>query len=316
MAHAHTHGVVHRDLKPDNLMLTEYADGRPWLKILDFGIARHLVGEKIQLTPTGAELGTPHYMSPEQARGESTVDARADVYALGAILYEALSGQRVHPGTSYNEILFQVITQAHEPLADVLPGCPSGLSSVVERCLAKDPAERPAHAGELLSLLEQLQPSAPAELRPSHSAVMSVSPRARARWQRWLWPLTGIGLGVLVLAVGRREAEAPPISSVVAPCSATESRTAEVGQLASSAAPALQAQPPALVAPEPRSLDTSNTTAQRTPARRARTRPSRAASAPAQPGSSAAATPPRVAPSPSQAGPDLPFATTNPYERP
>jgi serine/threonine-protein kinase len=308
---------VHRDLKPDNLMLTEYADGRPWLKILDFGVARQLAGERIQLTPTGAELGTPHYMSPEQARGETTVDARADVYALGAILYEALSGQHVHAGTSYNEILFQVITQPHVPIAEVLPGCPSGLSLVVERCLAKEPAERPAHAGELLSLFEQLQPSM-LDSQTSHPAVTGVSARDRARWQRWLWPTSSIGLAVLLLAWGRRGAEAPPTSTVVAPCSALQTPSAEAAELAPIAAPVAEA----TIAAAARALEASSTPTpstpptgpaeSSTPARRPRTRrpPSPTVPSPAAPA------PPRsAAPNPSPSGPDLPFATTNPYER-
>jgi len=330
MAHAHAQGVVHRDLKPDNLMLTEYADGRPWLKILDFGVARQLEGERIQLTPTGAELGTPHYMSPEQARGESMVDARADVYALGAILYEALSGQHVHAGASYNEVLFQVITQPHVPIAEVLPGCPSRLSTLVERCLGKDPAERPCHAGDLLSLLEQLQLSAP-EVQLSHSAV--VSGGARARWRRWSWPTLSIGLAVLLLALGRRGVEAPRTSTVIAPCSALDRQSSAAGLLASAAAPAPAPEPPALTDPAARTdlALPHGTASQSTPARRPRSRTSRVppsaapsspvpssavSPSPVQASSGAAAPPPAAAPRLNPSGPDLPFATTNPYERP
>lgn len=149
MAHVHAQGIVHRDLKPENVMLRENSDGRPWIKILDFGIARAPEDEGVQLTRSGAELGTAHYMSPEQARGERDIGPASDVYALGAIAYEALTGQKVHPGHSYNEVIFQLLTQPHRPLDEALPDCPAALCEIVERCLEKRPARRYADAAEL-----------------------------------------------------------------------------------------------------------------------------------------------------------------------
>jgi serine/threonine protein kinase len=318
MAHAHAHGVVHRDLKPDNLMLTQYADGRPWLKILDFGVARQLESETLQLTPTGAGLGTAHYMSPEQARGESTVDARADVYALGAILYEALSGQRVHAGSSYNEILFQVITQSHVPLAEVLPDCPSSLSHLVEHCLRKDLEERPSDAGALLSLLEQVQLeplAAPSEPSPSHSSPGLLW----GRWGRGSWPLIAVGLAVLVLALGSmrvklalsnpgRELGSPLSVAAAAPCPTTQSTASGAAPLDSGAKPPVVRESLATMgapAPPPRA-------ALRRPAPHASRPPSRT-------GQASSAAPVQRAAVAADAKPvdaDLPFATINPYERP
>jgi serine/threonine-protein kinase len=157
MAHAHERGVVHRDLKPDNLMLVIRSDGKRWIKILDFGVARWTEDVQMPLTPTGAELGTAHYMSPEQARGARNVDARSDIYSLGAIFYEMIAGCRVHRGDSYNEVLFQLLTQPHRPLREVLPSCPTAVDGLVERCLRAAADERFCNAGELFDALSQLE---------------------------------------------------------------------------------------------------------------------------------------------------------------
>ena len=200
MAYVHRQHVVHRDLKPSNLMLIERSDGRPWLKILDFGIARALQEMDGHLTPSGAELGTAHYMSPEQARGTKDVDPRSDVYALGAILYEALTGARVHPGDSYNAIIFHLLTQPHRPLKELLPTCHEDLHAIVERCLEKDPQRRYADAGELADELVGL-----GRQTVDTSSAHGSAPRARravaARLLRRVsWLASGAVLGAVVTA--------------------------------------------------------------------------------------------------------------------
>jgi serine/threonine-protein kinase len=142
LGHAHAAGIVHRDLKPENVMLAEHADGTPLVKILDFGVARLCDGNEATITSTGAALGTAAYMAPEQARGDRDVDQRVDVYALGVIVYEALSGTRPFDGTSYNETLFQILTKPHVALHALRRDLPAEVCAVVERALSKERTQR------------------------------------------------------------------------------------------------------------------------------------------------------------------------------
>lgn len=150
---AHGRGVIHRDLKPENLFLCERADGTDLVKILDFGIAKLRDPGGGATTRTGATMGTPYYMSIEQARGAKDVDHRTDVYALGVILYELLSGCKPHPGESYNEIMFHILSKPVVPLDSLRPGLPTGLSEIVHRVIASEPGHRPSSAAELARML-------------------------------------------------------------------------------------------------------------------------------------------------------------------
>jgi serine/threonine-protein kinase len=143
LAVAHAAGIVHRDLKPDNLFLVERPDGAELLKIVDFGIAK-LLNQTApgDMTQSGAVLGTPYYMAPEQARGERAVDQRVDVHALGLIAYELLCGRKPHPGDSYNAILAHILTEPVVPLSELRPGLPQELAAVIERAMAFEPAAR------------------------------------------------------------------------------------------------------------------------------------------------------------------------------
>jgi len=150
MEAAHQAGIIHRDLKPQNLFICRRADGTDLVKVLDFGVAKLQSHEgHTTITGAGTVLGTPLYMSPEQARGDERVDHRTDVYALGAILYEMLSGQRPHPGDSPNAVLFHIFTQAPVPLDTVQPGLLAALRDLVESALSFDPAARPGSARQL-----------------------------------------------------------------------------------------------------------------------------------------------------------------------
>jgi tetratricopeptide (TPR) repeat protein len=152
LAAAHGAGIVHRDIKPANVVVTE--DGVA--KIVDFGIAR--VGEA-HLTQTGATLGTTGYMSPEQTRGEE-VDGRADIWALGVVLYEALTGVRPFRGDYDQAVIYSILNEDPEPVRSVNPDVSSDMESVINRCLQKDPAERYQDAEELLADLEAVQKGA------------------------------------------------------------------------------------------------------------------------------------------------------------
>ena len=139
IAEAHAHGIVHRDLKPANLFVTRGLDGAPLVKVLDFGIAK-LTTHTRQLTHDDVVLGTPVYMSPEQLRSARDVDARADQWALGVILYQAVSGRLPFSGPNVAEVAARIARDAPAPLdsARVDPA----FAAVVMRSLAKDPAQR------------------------------------------------------------------------------------------------------------------------------------------------------------------------------
>jgi serine/threonine-protein kinase len=146
MAAVHALGLVHRDLKPANIHVTRQGV----VKIMDFGLVRV---EDSQMTATGMIMGSPSYMSPEQIKGERA-DARADVFSLGAVFYELLSGRKAFAGKGVTQIMMNVLGSEPAPLADVAPQVPDALARVVERCLRKDPPLRYQSAGELWAALE------------------------------------------------------------------------------------------------------------------------------------------------------------------
>ncbi len=153
LAHAHSRGVVHRDIKPDNVMLT----GRHAL-VTDFGVAK-AVSEatgRQTMTTAGVALGTPAYMAPEQATADPHVDHRADLYALGAMGYELLTGRPPFTGITPQQVLAAHVTQAADPVTAHRPSVSPVLSDVIMKCLAKRPADRWQSADELLAQLEPL----------------------------------------------------------------------------------------------------------------------------------------------------------------
>ena len=148
---AHEAGIVHRDIKPANIFLTAESDGSKRVKLLDFGIARQMGGERATLT--GTTLGTPIYMSPEQAMRPEEVHVGADVWSVGVILYELLTGARPFTANSPTALLVKTVSEPHVPVSELAPNVPQALVSVVERCLLKDEGERYTDAGALLSAL-------------------------------------------------------------------------------------------------------------------------------------------------------------------
>jgi serine/threonine-protein kinase len=157
VAELHALGVVHRDLKPANLFI-EDADGARQLKVLDFGVSKNQMLEGGVLTSTNHMLGTPHYMSPEQIRDSKGVDARSDVWSLGVVLYELVTGKRPFDvGDRGVGELFAMVLYLDPPSASRGGALPAGLSAVIERCLRRDANERFAGA---LALAEALRPFA------------------------------------------------------------------------------------------------------------------------------------------------------------
>ncbi len=158
VAAAHALGVVHRDLKPQNVFVTCGAEGAELVKVLDFGISK-VVGGLSVMTRSNASLGTPGYMAPEQIEGRSaSADARADIFSLGAILYQLLAGRPPFVELSIPALLHRVVHGEPPPLRALAPELPPSLVAVVERALRKQPAERFASVEELLAALAAAAP--------------------------------------------------------------------------------------------------------------------------------------------------------------
>lgn len=142
---AHEKGIMHRDIKPENIFLSRRPNADPIAKILDFGVSKGLAGgpeEPLDLTRTGMVMGTPYYMSPEQARGERNLDVRVDVYACGVMLYECLTGRRPFVAPNYNALLLQILTESPRPARDHRPDLPPAFESIMRRAMARSRDER------------------------------------------------------------------------------------------------------------------------------------------------------------------------------
>jgi eukaryotic-like serine/threonine-protein kinase len=199
VAAAHQHGIVHRDLKPGNVMVT--ADGR--VKVLDFGLARQDAGpaeasaaaKTIANSEAGLVVGTSSYMSPEQARGQP-VDARSDIFSLGVVFHEMLTGRRPFPGGTPTEVLSSIIKDTPPEASAIRAGIPRELTRLVRRCLVKDPARRIQSAADIRNELEELK-------REMDSGDLVAEPRPApvdgARTRRAWW---ATGAAVVILGLG------------------------------------------------------------------------------------------------------------------
>ncbi|MEO7987864.1 MAG: serine/threonine-protein kinase, partial [Gemmatimonadales bacterium] len=186
LQYAHDHGVIHRDIKPENLLLTK--DGNTL--VADFGIARALgVGEEgagEQLTQTGMSVGTPAYMSPEQAAGDRALDARTDVYSLGSVIFEMLSGEQPYTGPTMQAVLMKRLTEPVPSIRRVRPTVPEAVDQAVMKSLASVPADRFATAAGLAAALDQAllaaASGATVAVAPEHSAALRTGvPKSRRR---------------------------------------------------------------------------------------------------------------------------------------
>src|SRR5215468_4768160 len=204
---AHGEGVIHRDLKPQNIMLD--ANGRAY--VMDFGIARsaYLPG----MTQTGALVGTPEYMSPEQARGEQ-LDERSDLFSLGVIFYELLTGQSPYPADAPLATLWKRLQEKPKPPMEVDPEVPKALSDIVMKALEIEPENRWANAGEIAQQLELW-------LGPSAGTSVIVVPAAHSK-PYWKWISAGLAAALVIAGVAFRlmnpkpKAAHPPVSVLVA----------------------------------------------------------------------------------------------------
>lgn len=158
LAYAHRQGVVHRDVKPSNLLLTPEGS----VKISDFGIAK-ITGETSDLTRSGSVVGSPHYLSPEQIRGEA-LDGRTDIFSLGVVLYELLSGRRPFEGDTLTTLVYQILHRPHPALVERRPNPIAGIEEILDRMLAKGREERYQEASQVAAALAELIGRLPREL--------------------------------------------------------------------------------------------------------------------------------------------------------
>lgn len=215
LGYAHEQGVVHRDVKPSNLRIED--GGR--VKIMDFGIAA-LLGDATRLTQSGTVVGTAAYMAPEQIRG-ATVGPRADLYSFGAVAYELSAGRPPYRAESLPALLYSLLHDEPEPLAAAAPECPPALAALVERCLARDPAERPEGFGEVIAGLEAVAAGDGASHGASGGKPLGIGRRGRgaapapgaARRRRWALAAAAAIVATAAIALwltpGTREAPAP-----------------------------------------------------------------------------------------------------------
>jgi serine/threonine-protein kinase len=261
LAEAHARGVVHRDIKPSNLFLTARPDGTPLIKVLDFGISKTPAGTA-PLTQTDMVMGTPGYMSPEQMKAARDVDARSDIWSLGIVLYECLSGRSPFQAEAFSAVVLKAATEPPPPLDLRLP---RGLQDVVLRCLEKDRAARFASMAALAAALAPFAgdpraaalvvdrtrlmlggppaaPPAPAD-RSDTATTLQGSAQVRTATRRFRYTLAGVVslasvIGIVIAAVmssPRGGAGAPgpastlappPVASAVPPADAGDGRTA------------------------------------------------------------------------------------------
>ena len=221
LAEAHARGIVHRDLKPANLFLTARPDGAPLVKLLDFGVSK-ILGEgtgDVALTQTTMILGSALYMSPEQMRSAKDVDHRTDIYALGVCLFEMIGGKPPYVADSFPELCAMIYTAPPTPLWELRPEVPEGLVDVIERCLARKPADRYPSVAELVQALapygrEETRAAAAAILR-LHAPGLTLPPPAKpsAGKGRRTGRVRGDGAGARRVPAGkgseRRRSRAP-----------------------------------------------------------------------------------------------------------
>ena len=203
--YAHRHGVIHRDIKPENILLH---DGRPM--VADFGIALAVsAAAGGRMTETGMSLGTPHYMSPEQATAEKEISGRSDIYSLASVLYEMLTGQPPHVGGSAQQIIMKIIAEEAQPVTSLRKSVPPNVAEAVGKALERLPADRFSSAAEFAQALKD--PRFTVGAVPAGARAGS-APLAGAWWRDWRpWGLA-VGLAVAGLVIGMLlpAAKAPP----------------------------------------------------------------------------------------------------------
>jgi eukaryotic-like serine/threonine-protein kinase len=265
---AHAAGIVHRDLKPDNVFLCRRDDEPAFVKLVDFGISKLQGAAGVDtLTHGGAVLGTAFYMSPEQAQSFPDIDGRTDLFSVGAMLYEMLTGEPPQSAPSYEAVLIAICTRDAPDVRDKAPSVPEGVARVIARALQRERSERYATAGDMLGALGQAHSAADAP--PSNEGELD-SPARRV--QRYRGPALALGAAFSGLAVaayvatrgGDSERVPPPPLPRAEPAAAPERAPAparsapepppptahELVPLAPPKAPTRSAAPPRLTPPE------------------------------------------------------------------
>jgi serine/threonine-protein kinase len=272
---AHAAGVVHRDLKPDNVFLC--AGGG--VRILDFGVAK-LKGqdaatkETHRLTETGAMIGTPQYMSPEQAFGESDVDLRADLWAVGAVLYECIAGAPPASGTNLGQILKKLAKGEITPLRERVPTAPPEVTAIVDRLLAIERESRPQSAKEVIDAIDAVKDAPATKLAVEQRDTAPPSTRTTVGARRGGRGIVTVAVAALAMAaiaaVGWRTfarpavpvatPEPPPtITPVTATATVSAMPTVSATATASSAAVATAKRPPPRPPPSAKPADSVTT---------------------------------------------------------
>ncbi|MBI5532807.1 MAG: serine/threonine protein kinase [Deltaproteobacteria bacterium] len=294
LAEAHARGIVHRDLKPENLFRVVQADGWRSIKLLDFGIAKvrdMMVAQAIDDTdqPKLAveNMGTPSYMSPEQLKSPMDVDHRTDIWSLGAVLFELITGTRPFVAVDFPTLVYEIRYAKHGSIKELRPSVPPGLQAVIDRCLAKSPAERYQNAAELALALLPFAPRrahVPAERAlsitraaglltdpdlqvpgsareprveaPTLDAVQTVADPPARRRSGTPWLLIGIAfaaalVGVALLLSRDGAVQSPTAPSVAAGTAPVQSAPASAASASAAGSGAEAAASVAVAAPEP-----------------------------------------------------------------
>ena len=206
---AHAHGVVHRDIKPENILVSRGPGGAVVPKLIDFGVSKVLDRAPSLLSRTipGTTLGTPYYMSPEQCRGDADLDGRSDVWGVGAVLYEMLTGELAFDAPNYNSLIVKIVTGAPAPLAELAPQVPAELAGLVHRALTSALDARLPSMAAFLDALRACPLDAPSAAPP---------PAPPVRRRRALVPAVA-GLGVACALLLGLASRGNPVHSAPAP---------------------------------------------------------------------------------------------------
>ncbi len=206
LAYAHRHGVVHRDIKPDNVLLSEGT-----AVVTDFGIAKAISAARTlsgsaTLTQIGTSIGTPAYMAPEQAAGDPNIDHRADIYSLGAMAYELLAGHPVFPERTPQRMLAAHVQETPRSIAELRADTPAALAELVMQCLAKNASERPQSAADIVRVLETItsgsgMPAVSDGARDGKSQGLASGSAAPAAWSKFRRPTLRTALVALALVL-------------------------------------------------------------------------------------------------------------------